>query len=338
MQPFERDFFISRICAGYLRYKGLVIENPNLDVLYEANEIYCDTFLKAKENGVMSDEEILNFLIENKFWVPQNTIELDDILPKHIEQFKINLYEERLNLNKQNQVRQYLARAKEEQLRLYNLRHSFDHLTCHGAALFARLQFIIDNCTKKNNKKYRWTKISRIEVLEAINSSQLTESQYRELSRTEPWRSIWATKKVGPIFNKSGSELTEDQKRLISFSCLYDNISEFPDCPSDEIIEDDDCLDGWLILKRREQDKERGKNEILEKVGSNINANEIFVVTGPENADKVYGLNDAQAQMITRSRLEMVKNKEDVNYTDFGDIKQEFMMQVVNAQRAQNGR
>jgi hypothetical protein len=42
--------------------------------------------------------------------------------------------------------------------------------------------------------------------------------------------------------------------------------------------------------------------------------------------------------MITRSRLEMVKNKEDVNYTDFGDIKQEFMMQVVNAQRAQNGR
>ena len=39
------------------------------------------------------------------------------------------------------------------------------------------------------------------------------------------------------------------------------------------------------------------------------------------------------------SRLDMVKKKEDVNFTDFGDVKQEFMMQVVNAQRAQiNGK
>lgn len=334
MQPFERDFFVSRICAGYLRYKGLVLEHPNKDILYEANEIYATTYINARESGVLTDDDLLVFLIDNNLWTEQNTKELEDILPKHIEEFKVNLYEERLNLNKQKQVRQYLTRAKEETSRLYNIRHGFDHLSCHGVALFARLQFIIDVCTKKNGKRYKWNGISKTEILEALNSSQLTEAQYRDLARNEPWRGIWAARKAVPLFDKPAAELTEDQKRMISFSCLYDNISEFPDCPSDDIIDDDDCLDGWLIIKRREQDKERGKNEILDRVGNNINANEIFVVTGAENASKVYGLNDAQGQMITKSRLEMVKNREDVNYTEFGDVKQEFMMQIVNAQRA----
>lgn len=339
MQPFERDYFISRICAGYLRYKDLIIEHPDKHILYEANEIYVSTYVSARENGVMNDEEILSFLINNNLWIEQQSKELEDILPKHIEEFKVNLFEERLNTGKQNQVRRYLDKAKNEFNRLYSIRHSFDHLTCHGSALFARLQFIIDNCTKYKGEKYDWTSISKTEILEALNAAQLNESQFRDLARNEPWRGIWATKKVVDIFDKPGIELTEDQKRLISFSCLYDNISEFPDCPPDEIINDDDCLDGWLILKRREQDKEKGKNEVLEKVGNNINANEIFVITGPESADKVYKLNDAQGQMITKSRLEMVKNNQEVNFTEFGDVKQEFMMQVVNAQRAKiNGK
>lgn len=339
MLSFERDFFIARICAGFIRHKGLILEHPDNAILYESHEVYCNTFYKARENGVMTDLDILNFLIDNGLWMEQQTKELEDILPKHIEEFRINLYEERLSLEKQNQVRTYLNRAKTELGRLYNIRHSFDHLSCHGVAMFARLQFLIEKCTKKNGKLYKWNSVSQAEMLEALNSAQLTETQFRELARTDPWRSIWHTKKIGPIFGKPGIELTEDQKRLASFSCLYDNVYEFNDCPTEDVIEDDDCLDGWLILKKREQDKERGRNEILEKVGNNINADEIYVVTGAENASKVYGLNDPQAQMITRSRLEMVKNKEEVNFTDFGDVKQEFMMQVVNAQRAQiNGK
>ena len=337
MQPFEREFFISRIAAGYYRYKGLKILSPNKDLIYEGCELYKDVYEKARENGVMTDEQILDFMYEQGFWNEEETKRLEVDIPKYIENCKVELFQSTLNTETRNVMRKYISTARKEQGRIFSIRHAWDYLSCHGVASFAKWQFIVEKCTKKDNKDYDFSEIDQTKILQFINESQLTESQFRELARTDPWASTWAARKLGPIFDRPAIELTDDQKRLISFSCLYENIYSHPDCPSETVLEDDDMLDGWLILKKRESNKEKGRNEILEKAGKNANADEIFIVTDAENANKVYEVNDQYTSNIIKSRLHMVEEKGEVKYTDFYDVKQELSIKMTNAAKGSNG-
>lgn len=331
MQPFEREFFISRISAGYYRYNGLKILSPNKDLIYEGCELYSEIYRKAKENGVLTDDQVLDFLKDQNLWDDEETKRLEVDIPKYIENCKVELYQATLDTERRETARKYINVAKKELIRIFGIRHSWDHLTCHGVASFAKWQFIIEQCTQKNGKAYDFSEIDQAKILSVINNAQLSESEFRELARNEPWTSIWAARKYGPLFDRPGTELTDDQKRLISLSCLYDNVYGHQDCPSDEVIEDDDMLDGWLILKRRESQKDKNKNEILEKAGKNANAEEVFIVTDSENANKVYDINDQYTSNIIKSRLHMVEEKGQVNYKDFLDVKQDMVIKMTNA-------
>lgn len=333
MQPFEREFLISRIAAGYYRHKGLKILSPNKDLLYEGCELYSEIYQKAKENGVLTDSQVLDFLIEQGLWDETETKRLEVDIPKYIENCKVELYQATLDKERREMAREYIKTAKKELVRIFGIRHSWDHLTCHGVASFAKWQFIIEKCTQKDGKQYDFSEIDQAKILEVINNSQISESEFRELVRNEPWNSIWTAKKFVPLFDRPAIELTEDQKRLISLSCLYDNVYSHQDCPSEEVIEDDDMLDGWLILKKRESQKDKAKNEILEKAGKNANAEEVFIVTDSENAGKVYDINDQYTSNIIKSRLHMVGEKGEVNYKDFLDVKQDMVIKMTNASK-----
>ena len=43
---------------------------------------------------------------------------------------------------------------------------------------------------------------------------------------------------------------------------MYDNIQESLDYPSEDVVEDDDMLDGWLIIQKQKRDKERAVSEL----------------------------------------------------------------------------
>ena len=69
MEHYEREFFISRIDAGYIKYKCrddrvLRINAPSTDVVYTAHEIYMDTLMKAQFQGSPSAEDV--FLLLNR--------------------------------------------------------------------------------------------------------------------------------------------------------------------------------------------------------------------------------------------------------------------------------
>ena len=105
----------------------------------------------------------------------------------------------------------------------------------------------------------------------------LGESEIRELARSEPWKSIWSSSKnEGVLFGKRAIELSEEQKHLIMWSTMYDSIGESPDSPSDKIIADDDMLDGWLILQRRE--REHNKKEQFQREHPQFRLNRIILI------------------------------------------------------------
>ena len=69
--------------------------------------------------------------------------------------------------------------------------------------------------------------------------------------------------KQASLFNRPSVELTKDQLSLSSYSTLYDNVYESHECPNEKIIDDDDCLDGWLIQQRRKSEKDRKQMKLM---------------------------------------------------------------------------
>jgi len=146
----------------------------------------------------------------------------------------------------------------------------------------------------------------------------------RGLARNNEWRQHWRSIKLGQkIF---GDILTREQHSLISWSQFYDNIGESVDAPSDEILGDDDLIDGWCITQQRKR-KEEDKKKIADRYG---NAGEIFIpVSSPEQAAKINELNDGSARMIKRQREMTIQKRGSVNEQDMPDAKMAIKQQAM---------
>lgn len=348
METYKKEHLISRICAGYLRYpitdEVLRIHNPSLDINYEANELYCKVFTKSLNAGLSTDKNIYNLLIERGIWTEENEKNLILVLPKHIEYWKVEMYRAMFRSNDREKFRKYLDKAKTELLRLHQKRHMFDYATCEGIAHYARVQFIIENCTfTKENKLYDWDKSSPYLAMAYYQENIIAEEILRELAHTTPWDNIWATsKKNGSIFPKSGVELSQEQQRLIMWSSMYDSIREYPDCPSEDMVNDDDILDGWLIIKREEREANAGKAGLEVGIKNNkiANADEVYLVAQTiEDANKIDMLNSNLARNIKKQRFDYIKKKGEVNEAALPDVKQRFQMELTQALKGKmNGR
>jgi hypothetical protein len=122
------------------------------------------------------------------------------------------------------------------------------------------------------------------------------------------------------------------------FTKMYDNAREHSECPTDNIFEDDDLFDGWMILQRRENEKQKNKNrasKLLE--GKNLkNANEVFLVAGSQDeAQNIYDLNDPVSRNIIKERNNIVNNNKDaqIHEQNLPDVQRQLMMQQTNARR-----
>lgn len=55
--------------------------------------------------------------------------------------------------------------------------------------------------------------------------------------------------------------MTINQRNLLTWSKIYDNVQESLECPSEKVIEDDDMLDGWFLVQKLERERERVERE-----------------------------------------------------------------------------
>lgn len=345
MELYEREYFVYRIAAGYLRYSPedtvLLIHTPNQDILYAAQEVYIDFYKKALETGIMQDEDVYSLLIENNLWSEKEEEYLKNTeigINHQIEEFKVRLYRAAFKSKDRQTLRKYLQVAKKEYHRLLTVRHSFDYATCEGVASFARLQYIIENSTTfEDKRKYDWSCTTPVDLMHHFQMNAISDDIMRELARTEPFSSIWqAGQNNGPIFSPPASALSLEQKRIIAWARMYDNIRESPDCPHNSIIDDDDMLDGWLIIQRREREKEQTKKQGDELITNPKikNAEEIFLpAQSAEDAKKIDNLNDVSGQMIKKTREHALKQAGSLKLHELPDMKQR--LKVAAAQEMQ---
>ena len=335
----KREYLIARICSGVVRVKLdkiYTIKIPTTEQKYLAEELYQDQLKEAELQDLFSEEELLEYMLEIGCW-DLDREKLLKILPKEIEDFKVGIYKAIFKTDEKNHIRAALQIARDKLDELTRIKNQNNYLSCSGFAELARSRYLIGRSLYISNEPVFkddsfWKDDTDLldEIMVAYSKEKLSNTDIRFLARNDPWKGIWNSHKQGSfIFNVSAIDYTDEQRCLVGYSSLYDSVEGHPECPSDDIINDDDALDGWLISQKRESDKRKNRVAAEELIGNEKirGSDEIFIPANTrEDAEKIDSLNDEQALAAKKRKLNYVAKKGQVDEANLPEVKKRLQM------------
>lgn len=325
-----------RILQGRLRLPHsdpvFYIYEPSRDILEASFEIYDQTYKEAYFKGIYIKQELKEILFNNDMWSPDDDKQAEEI-EKQIEELKLQAYKNYYKPKELSGIKATIRNSEKKYSKFKSKINALDHISCEGAASFAKSIWIISQTTMDDKGNlYDYSKLSLAEVLQYYNNNSIDHKTIRYIARNEPFRSMWnAGKKQSNVFDKPTTELTKDQISLTNYSSMYDNVYESSECPQDEIIEDDDCLDGWFIHRRRENEKEKKKREVESLLTNKkiANSDEVYIVApDKQSASKIYDMNDVHGKNIINSRNQQIQQEGSLKFTKLHDVKQDIITQA----------
>jgi hypothetical protein len=304
----NEELLVARIIAGMLRIKinGKIftIQQPSRYDKYIAEEIYEEVYDDAINNGIFKEADLVCYMMENDLWGEAQEKQYHT-MPGDMDNLKVQIFHAFFNNRAFVEAKALLNNAKKAYAELQMERSSFFFCSAEGLAIFAKNRYLIASGLYIDNKKfsteytYPSLPASIIDVvMMEMKDKKLSEAQIRRLCRIEPWYSYWSLRKnEATLFGVPSVDFTDEQKAIAIWSTVYDNIREHPERPHDAVIDDDDTLDGWMLIQKRKREKEAAQskgnhfinNEKMEGCG------EIYVVA-PEMA-KEYGISRKEAMM-----------------------------------------
>jgi hypothetical protein len=327
MKQHMREFFVARIRTGVVVIRRdervAIIHSPTLMQNLEANQFAIDAYEEAEYSGIMSKEEMLEWMIEKGLWTDKDDERVKG-LEKDLEKLKIAIYNNRENDFVREEVRKGIRAGETQLSEMLSKKGEYESNTCEGISLIARYRWIVENCcTYPNGETYDFSEMSPEYVLSEYQNSFLTEKQLRELARTEPWKSQWSVSSNSgkSVFLYPEKEITQDQKGILIWASMYDNIQEHMECPSDTVLEDDDILDGWFLIQRDKRKKEKLEQEFESSTNEKIkNSNEVFMVgNAQDTVAKADALNNPTAKMHKKAREKQIERQGNVQQAEFFD-------------------
>lgn len=318
----SRELLAYQIMSGKIRCKtphGLFyVKSVTPEEKYISEEIYTQTYNDSILDGAYSDDSFSVFLTEKNIWNPILQAKLDKLFVD-LDNLKVSLYNSYFDTDARDKLKEMIYKTKQEIIALNNRLHSYDYISASGIAALQKGKFLTAMAIHDENEKKMFRSanywMADTKILESISSiyskSKPTEEDVRHIARTEPWRSVWHCRKTGNIFSCSIIELTDEQRHLIYWSQVYDNIHESQKCPSEDIICDDDALDGWFIIQNKERKQQTDKDWIESKITNpNIkNSGEIFIKTNKQDASRVYTANDLMGRAKQKALFKKINNE-----------------------------
>lgn len=346
MEDYERELLVSRIMAGYVRCEvgdnTILVHDPTIHTIYQANEVYASTYRTCNTNGSMSPEEAVQMVRDTGDWSDEDEEYFSHGLPDQIDYFKVELYQALFKSEERKRLRKYLEVAREKYEEMNATRNKYYEHTPAGIASYAKNIYVLENSsTYIDGTPCNWEDISLTTLMREYAQHMIDDTSIRELAKTDPWMGTWQSHKVGSnIFNNY--PLSDTQKRLIGWTLMYDNIHESPEKPPTKVIQDNDMLDGWLIIQKRKRQEEEDKNAVEGGLAEKIaNSGEVYIkVDNIKDARKVNQANDPRIRAMKKSRFEKIKQSDDkISQLAFDDVRMDIMMQA-NQQgiTAQKGR
>lgn len=337
----NNDKLLSRIIAGflYIEHDGriYILRRPSsslkyrADILYEKvynDNLYSDWFL-------MQDVEYI--LIDNGVWRLQNNEVLKQI-DKQLENLKVELYQNYIQPTKRKEIKKQISSMNMQKDRILTTKHSLDQYTLEAYAGRIRNEFIIMNTLYYKNKKVFRNKNKKNSILlnniaSKIASSLPSISDIRSLARSELWKSYWSASGKTKIFSGDVFDWTDEQRALVNLSKMFDSVYEHPECPPDNIIDDEDALDGWMILQKRknEQSKNKQKTDTMLNSAKMRKANEVFIMSNSkEETEEIISNNDPLAKHRMREKFGAIKtsSEDGLSEAQLPDVQRELIDQL----------
>ncbi len=336
------EILLHRILSGYLifyyKQEKYELRKINNNLRYEADLLYHQILSDEKYNDWIRQENVNGILINLGLW-HKDTIAFMEKLEKSIDNLKVELFENFINISNQQKIRNSLNSTRNSLDKIRNIKAEFSANTLEGYAASIKNEFIICHSLFKNNQKVFGNDNKDIdssslsyfnELVNEINKYNISIQNFRKLARHYTWRSYWNIKNCS-MFPGTVSEWTDDQRSLASFSQMYDSVYEHPECPDDKIIDDDDMLDGWMIFQKRKIAKAK-KQAIVDNINPNLkNASEIFLFgQKPEEIEEILSLNSKEGLHRMREKINYINNAGSVSDSQLPDVRRQIMSDTQN--------
>lgn len=313
---------------------------PNISIKQQAQNIYLQIIdeYKYDTESWISDQQIQHLLSVYNVWNKDLENKLDS-LTKDLEKVKIELYKNFSNSDVKSHIKELIKTINSNINDLYNKKHYFDYLTLEYYAQNIKNQYLITNMVYDtldrkvfSEDNFENTDYLFLEkMLYEIHKYSLDSITIKQIVRTDLWKSFWNVSKE-KIFPGTVKDWTDEQRSLINFSKVLDSIREHMEAPSEDIISDDDALDGWILYQNHKSETERKKKQISDKFGlDKKQAGEVFLLTNNSTErQEIYALNDTQTNRDIKEMIDITKTKGKVNWTDLPHVQREIKQQLAS--------
>lgn len=327
----DRELLVYRIRSAVVTIKipgkTIKVKPPSIEDYLESCEEYWRTYDQCCVANIKNQDEMVEWMIQENLWSYHEDKEITQIKEK-AEDLKLLCYESRRNQMMVNGHKNTLRAIERRFKTLNDMKYKYYANTCDGIASSAKTLHVVENNTYCGNQLYNFADVSIDSVVMEYNSfHDIEDEMVRYLARTDPWRTIWSTRKnttARLFFNESDIDLTTNQKSILAWSQMYDSVYESMDSPDKYVVEDDDLLDGWFISETRKREKDKARQDLDGSIkNSKIrNAQEVFsVVNNVEEFKKVESLNSNHSKVVKKQREDLIKKKGVVGQGAFEDEK-----------------
>lgn len=336
---FDTETGLHRILSGYYTIKSDDIEYtvkcPTINLLNKAQQKYLETIEYYKYDSSWLSADIINYLlISNGLWNPHKETEYKN-LEKSLQYLKKELFIKYVDPKLRTTLKQAITKTKSNITSLFNDKNYFYNLTLEAYANSIKSEYIIINSVYTDNGKLLFSKdLDNIQlsllykISEEITNNTMSMDYIKFLSRQDLWKSYWNCGKEQLFNNLSILDYTEELRTLINLSKTYDAIREHPEAPSDELMEDDDAVEGWMIFQSDKVKKEKAKQSIESKYNIKNNADEVFIITqSQEQSNEIFSLNDDIGRSKIRQMKQAVKQHGNVDWKDLPFVRDEIRQQ-----------
>lgn len=302
-------------------------------------------YTSAYENNIYSDfivmEDIDNLLIETNI-ISRDHKKILTKMEKSLDNQKISLYKSYYDTLQRNKIKQKIKNTREDIDKFYQEQHSLDYLTLEHYCDNIKNEFIIthslyhydsDRLVFNFDTPIAFNLFNSIMAI--VSQNVIDVSTYKAVARSDYWRNYWNNNKTN-ILDEPVKEWSEEQKSLINISCMYDKIQEHPESPKDDIVADDDALDGWMLLQRQENEKQKKEKGVDNMLSGKIkDSSEVFLMAGNrEQAQDIFALNSEQGLQTIQQKMSMVASSDGpIRDAQLPDVKARIINQLKEQKR-----
>jgi hypothetical protein len=317
------------------------LRKPSLSLKMRADLVYTSAY----EDNIYSDfilmEDIDYLLIETNI-ISRDHKKILTKMEKSLDNQKISLYKSYYDTLQRNKIKQKIKNTRQDIDKFYQEQHSLDYLTLEHYCDNIKNEFIIthslyhyesDRLVFNFDTPIAFNLFNSIMAI--VSQNVIDVSTYKAVARSDYWRNYWNNNKTN-ILDEPVKEWSEEQKSLINISCMYDKIQEHPESPKDDIVADDDALDGWMLLQRQENEKQKKEKGVDNMLSGKIkDSSEVFLMAGNrEQAQDIFALNSEQGLQTIQQKMSMVTSSDGpIRDAQLPDVKARIINQLKEQKR-----